>query len=71
MPNFNVVYLHNYELLDYGLIYKNIPKWGLDSVVLGPGAHFICLSFCFHVIQTCSQNMACIGSFLCQDMCCA
>jgi hypothetical protein len=29
MPNFNDVYLHNYKVLDYGLICKNNPKLGL------------------------------------------
>jgi hypothetical protein len=36
MPNFNDVYLHNYEVLDNGLICKKYPKWGLVSVVGGP-----------------------------------
>jgi hypothetical protein len=35
MPNFNDVYLDNYEVLDYGLICKKCPKWGLVSVALG------------------------------------
>jgi hypothetical protein len=52
MPNFNDVYLHNYEVLDYGLICKNNPKWGLVSVASGPGAYLIHLSYRFLVIQT-------------------
>jgi hypothetical protein len=47
MPNFNDVYLHNYKVLDNGLICKNNPKWGLVSVVSGPDAHLIYLSCCF------------------------
>ncbi len=48
MPNFNDVYLHNYKVLDYGLISKNNPqKWGLVSVASGVNAHLIQLSCCF------------------------
>jgi hypothetical protein len=54
MPNFNDVYLDNYQVLDYGLICKNNPKLGLVSVLSGPNAHLSCLSCCFLVIQTCS-----------------
>jgi hypothetical protein len=43
MPNFDDVYLHNYEVLGYGLICKIIKKWGLVSVASGPDANLICL----------------------------
>jgi hypothetical protein len=39
MPNFNDVNLENYQVLDYGLICKYNPKWGLVSVALGLDAH--------------------------------
>ncbi len=32
MPNFNDVYLDNYQVLDYGLTCKNSPKLGLVLV---------------------------------------
>jgi hypothetical protein len=57
MPNFNDVYLHNYKVLDYGLICKNDPKWGLVSVASGPALWLLFLSF-RHV-----KNMAYPGSF--------
>ncbi len=51
MPNFNDVYLPNNEVLDYGLIYKNNPKWGLVSVASGPDAHLIHQTGSFLVIR--------------------
>jgi hypothetical protein len=54
MPNFNGVYIDNYQVLDYGLICKNNPKWDLVSVVSGPDTHLSWLSCCFLAIQTCS-----------------
>ncbi len=69
MPNFNDVYLHNYQVLDYGLICKNNPKWGLVSVVLGLDAHLSHLSCRF----TCHPDMfikyGALGSF-CVESCC-
>jgi hypothetical protein len=38
MSNLNDVYLHNYQVLDYGLICKNKPKWGLVLLASGPVA---------------------------------
>jgi len=35
------VYLHYYEVLEYGLICKNNPKWGLVSLALGLDDHLI------------------------------
>jgi hypothetical protein len=37
----NDVYLHKYQVLDYGLICKNNPKWGLVSLASGPDGHLI------------------------------
>jgi hypothetical protein len=50
MPNFDGMYLHNYKVLDYGLIYKNNLKWVLVLVVSGLDVHFIYLAGCFLVI---------------------
>ncbi len=71
MPNFNDMYLHNYKVLDYGLICKNNPKRGLVSVASGPDAHVIhhsCRLSC-HSDMFIQYGM--LGSFLCQVMCCA
>jgi hypothetical protein len=57
MPNFNDMFLDNYQVLHYGLKCKNNPKWGLVSVASGSDAHLNCLFCCFLAIQTCSQNM--------------
>ncbi len=38
-------------VLDYGLICKNNPKWGLVSLALSPDGHLICCASCFIVIQ--------------------
>jgi hypothetical protein len=51
MPIFNGVYLHNYKVLDYGLIYNINPKWGQVLVASGPDAHLIRRTGCFLVIQ--------------------
>jgi hypothetical protein len=42
MPNVNDVYLNNYYVLDYGLMCKNNPKWGLVLFMSSPDAHLIC-----------------------------
>ncbi len=47
MPNFNDVYLDNYQVLDYGLTCKNNPKWGLVLVASGPDANLSCLNCVF------------------------
>ncbi len=58
MPNFNDVYLDNYQVLDYVLTCKDNPKWGLVLGVSltssGLDAYLRCLSCRFLVIQTCS-----------------
>jgi hypothetical protein len=51
MPNFNDVYIDNYQVLDYGLTCKKNP---LVLVASGLDAHLSCLSCHFLVIQTCS-----------------
>jgi hypothetical protein len=71
VPNFNDVYLHNYEALDYGLICKNYSKWGLVSVASDPGAHLIRLSCRFSCHLDILIKYGTLGSFLCQVMCCA
>jgi hypothetical protein len=58
MPNFDDVYLHTYKVLDYGLIRKNNPEWGLVSVASGPDAHLICLYGCFSCHSDMWKNMA-------------
>jgi hypothetical protein len=65
MPNFNDVYLHNYEVLDYGLICKNNPKWGLVSVASGPDAHLICVSCRVSCHSDMFIKYGALGSFLC------
>ena len=35
------MYLHNYQVLDHGLICKNNPKWGLVLLALGPDGHLL------------------------------
>jgi hypothetical protein len=71
MPNFNDMYLHNYEVLDYGLICKNTPKWSLVSVVLGHDAHLICLSCCFSCHSDVFIKYGTLGGILCRVMSCA
>jgi hypothetical protein len=71
MPNFDDLYLHNYKVLDYGLICKNNHKWGLVSVASGPDALLIHLSCGFSCHLDMRKIMACPGSFLCRVMCCA
>ncbi len=71
MPNFNDVYLDNYLVLDYGLICKNNPKWGLVSVASGSDAHLSRLSCHFLCHSDMFIKYGMLGSFLCQVMCCA
>jgi hypothetical protein len=70
LPNFNDMYLHNYKVLDYGLICKNNPKLGLVSVPSGPDAHLICLSCHFSCHSDLFIKYGALGCFLCQAMCC-
>jgi hypothetical protein len=65
MPNFNVLYVHNYEVLNYGLICKNNPKWDIVLVASGPGAHLIHLSCCISCHSETFIKYGKLGRFLC------
>ncbi len=71
MPNFNDVYLDNYQVLDYGLICKNNPEWGLVSVASDPDAHLSHLFCHFSCHSDMFTKYGTLGSFLCWVMCCA
>ncbi len=60
-----------YEVLDYGLIWKNNPKWGLVSVASAPGVHLIHLICRFTCHSDIFIKYGALGSFLCQVMCSA
>ncbi len=51
MLNFNYEYFHSYNVLDYGLICKNNPKWGLVSVGSGLDAHLIIYIYRFRFLS--------------------
>jgi hypothetical protein len=69
--NFNGVYLDNYQVLDYGLICKNNPKWDLFSVASGPDAHLSRLSCRFSCHSDMYIKYGALGSYLFRGMCCA
>jgi hypothetical protein len=49
--------------IDYGLICKNNPKWGLVSVASGPDAHLSHLSCCFSCNSDMFTKYGTLGSF--------
>jgi hypothetical protein len=69
MPYFNDIYLHNYKVLDYGLICKNNPEWGLVLVVSGSDAHPNHLSCLFSCHSDMFIKYGTLGSFFCVKSC--
>ena len=52
------MYLHNYQVLDYGLICKNNPKWGLVLLASGPDGHLIRCTGHFSVMRKWGKKMS-------------